>query len=160
MNEVNRIIPIKLLEETIGIPIDIISNEYNEVPTSFGETNTFHKVVFQLNEEEPDIYAIGILFTLSLMAFTFAGPRGYSYTEFLADEEWNLGNFVEGLRYEHGNIEFTSDYISGRLVKTDIIYEKGGKVTVATHNRGKGADRWLMHLQGKKHIQAVISNRT
>jgi hypothetical protein len=62
---------------------------------------------------------------------------------------------VEGLLYERVNIEFTSDYISGRLVKTDIIYEKGGKVTLTTRNRGKGADRWLIHLQGKKHIQAV-----
>jgi hypothetical protein len=63
MNEVNRLILIKLLEETIGIPIDIISNDYNETPTSLGETNTFHKVVFQVNEEEPDIFAIGVLFT-------------------------------------------------------------------------------------------------
>jgi hypothetical protein len=117
---VNKIIPIKLLEETIGIAIDIISNDYNETPTTLGETLTYHKVVFQVNEEEPDIFAIGVLFTLSLMAFTFAGPRGYSYTDFLPDEEWNLGYFVEGLRYEHGNIEFTSDYVSGRIVKTDI----------------------------------------
>jgi hypothetical protein len=154
MTEVNKLIPIKLLEETIGIPLDIISNEYNETPTSVKETTTFHKVVFQVRKEEPDTFAIGILFTLSLMSFTFVGPRGYLYTDFLPDEEWNLGYFLEGLRYENGNIGFTSDYISGRLVKTDIIYEKGGKVTITTHNRGKGADRWLMHLQGKKHIQA------
>jgi hypothetical protein len=154
MTEVNKLIPIKLLEETIGTPIDIISNEYNGTPTSLKETTTYHKVVFQVKKEEPDKSAIGILFTLSLMAFTFVGTRGYSYTDFLPDEEWNLGYFVDGLRYENGNIEFTSDYISGRLVKTDIIYEKGGKVTIVTHNRGKGVDRWLMHLQGKKHIPA------
>jgi hypothetical protein len=47
MSEVNRIIPIKLIEETIGIPIDIISNNYSETPTSLGETITSQNVVFQ-----------------------------------------------------------------------------------------------------------------
>lgn len=41
-------------------------------------------------------------------------------------------------------------------VKTDITNNPVGKVTISTLNRGRGADRWLMHLQGKKHIQAVI----
>jgi hypothetical protein len=57
--------------------------------------------------------------------------------------------FVDGLRYEHWNIEFASDWISGRLVMTDLSHEKGGKVTVTTTNRGRGADRWFMHLQGR-----------
>jgi hypothetical protein len=52
MSKANRLAPIKLLEETVGIPIVIISNEYDETPTSLGETNTFHKVVFQVNEED------------------------------------------------------------------------------------------------------------
>ena len=56
----------KLLDETIGISIKIISDEFSEV-----STNTYHKVVFQIKEEEPDLYAIGVLFTLSLMSFTF-----------------------------------------------------------------------------------------
>ena len=41
-------------------------------------------------------------------------------------------------------------------METDIIYESGGKVTLMTRNRGKGSERWLIHLQGKKHIREVV----
>jgi hypothetical protein len=40
-------------------------------------------------------------------------------------------------------------------MKTDITFEHGGKVTLETRNRGKGAKRWLLHLQGKRHIRPV-----
>jgi hypothetical protein len=89
------------------------------------------------------------------MSFTYAAPRGYSFNDFIPDEEYNLGYFVEGLRFEHGVPSHESDYVSGRCVKTDITYEVGGKVSIVTRNRGRGVDRWLMHLQGKKHIQQV-----
>ena len=149
-----EVLAYKLIEETMGVSIEIISNKYQETQ-SFGKSISHHKVVFQIRENDPDIYALGILFALSLMSFTFAGPRGYSDSYFIPDEEWNLSYFVEGLSYEYGNIEFTADYISGRFIKTDIVYRRGGRVTITTTNRGKGADRWLMHLQGKKHIQEV-----
>lgn len=148
-----EVIAFNLLEEILGLPIEIISNEYQETP-SFGKTISHHKVVFQIRETDPDIYAIGILFVLSLMSFTFAGPRGYSDSYFIPDEEWNLGYFVDGLQFESGNIVFSADYISGRLIKTDIVYRRGGRVTIKIRNRGKGADRWLSHLQGKKHMPA------
>jgi len=98
---------------------------------------------------------MGVLFTLSLMSFSFAAPRGASEMHFVPDEEWNLGYFVEALRFRWKKLCFTSDYVSGRLMKTDIAFESGGKVTLTTNNRGKGAERWLTHLQGKKHIAAV-----
>ena len=63
----------RYLAETVGIPIEIISNEYNEF-----HGNEHQKIVFQIKEEEPDLWAIGVLFTLSLMSFTYAAPRGYS----------------------------------------------------------------------------------
>jgi hypothetical protein len=44
-------------------------------------------------------------------------------------------------------------------MKTDIEFEPGGRVTIETRNRGKGADRWLIHLRGKKHIRAVEKGR-
>jgi len=143
-------LPYRYLEETIGIPIEIISNEYSEF-----SGNTHQKIAFQLTEEEPDIFAFGVLFTLSLMSFTFSAPRGYSANEFIPDEEWNLEYFVQGLEFEDQCLKFSSDYVSGRMMKTNIVYESGGRVTISTRNRSKGADRWLTHLQGKKHIQPV-----
>ena len=145
----------QLLSETVGIPIEIVSNDYEEFPGCEDTVNTYQEIIFQIKEEEPDDWAIGILFTLSLMSFSFAAPRGISEMHFIPDEDWNLGYFVNGLEYRWKKIRFTSDYISGRLMKTNIDFESGGKVKISTRNRGRGAERWLTHLQGKKHINAV-----
>jgi hypothetical protein len=146
----DRNVCFKLLDETVGISVEIISNEFNEI-----STNTHQKIVFQIDEDDPDIFAIGVLFTLSLMSFTFSAPRGSSVIEFVPDEEWSLGYFVQGLELKRGDLWFSADYVSGRLMKTDIRYESGGKVTIETRNRSRGAERWITHLQGKRHIEQV-----
>ncbi len=146
---------IQLLSESIGIPIEIISNDYEEYQATEGTVNSYQEIVFKIKEEEPDDWAIGILFTLSLMSFTFAAPRGYSEIHFIPDEDWNFEYFVRGLQYKWKKLCFTSDYVSGRLMKTDIDFESGGTVKITTRNRGRGAERWLTHLQGKKHINVV-----
>ncbi|MFH1673182.1 MAG: hypothetical protein ABIF87_07135 [Pseudomonadota bacterium] len=145
----------RLLEETIGIPIEIVSNDYNEFPAYEDSRNTYQRIVFQIKEEEPDMFAVGALFTLSLMSFTFSAPRGISEIHFVPDEKWNLDYFLQGLEFKGKNLCFSSDYVSGRLMKTDMTFESGGKVTLTTRNRGRGAERWLAHLQGKKHIEVA-----
>lgn len=152
---VEKLTGLKLLEETVGLRLKILSNDYDESRGYEDCLLSHHKIVFQVEEDDPDDWAIGILFCLSLMSFTYAVPRGMSDIEFVPDEEWNLGYFVQGLRFQSKMIRFTSDYVSGRLVKTDISFEPGGKVSIVTRNRGRGAERWLLNLQGKKHIQAV-----
>ena len=151
----NKLTGIHLLESTIGVEIEVLANEYQELPLDDVTVNSSHKITFQITEVEPDISAIGVLFALALMSFTYASPRGYSFNDFIPDEEYNLGYFLEGLRLARGVLNHAADYVSGRCVKTDISYAPGGKVTITTRNRGRGADRWLIHLQGKKHIQAV-----
>lgn len=145
----------RFMMEAIGTELDILSNEFQERPGPGGEAYSYQNIVFQMTEEEPDLFAFSILFTLSLMSFTFAAPRGYSEKLFIPDEEWNLEYFVQGLSYENKKLCFSADYVSGRMMKTDIEFESGGKVTIKTRNRGRGAERWLTHLQGKRHIQAV-----
>ncbi len=140
----------RYLKETIGIPIEIISNEFDDFHGS-----EHHKIVFQIKEEEPDLWAFGVLFTLSLMSFTYAAPRGYSEIQFEPDEEWDIEYFLQGLEFEHGKLKYSGDYVSGRHIKTTIIFEPDGRVILDTRNRGRGADRWMIHLQGKKHIQKV-----
>ncbi len=76
--DIDNSLSCKLLDQTIGIPIEIISNEFKEFPGYQGSGNTYQNIVFQIKEEEPDLYAIGVLFALSLISFTFAAPRGYS----------------------------------------------------------------------------------
>jgi len=106
------LISYQLLEGTIGIPIiEIVSNDFQEMPAGYGDSpNTYQKIVVQIKEEEPDIYAIGILYALSLMSFTYAAPRGYSETYFVPDEQWNLAYFVQGLEFRNKRLCFTSDY--------------------------------------------------
>lgn len=145
--DIDKSLPYKLLDETIGIPIEIISNEFKELPGYEGSVNTYQEIVFQVKEEEPDLFAIGVLYALSLMSFTFAAPRGISEMHFVPDEDWNLGYFVQGLEFKRKCLCFSGDYVSGRLMKTDITFEPGGRVTLRTTNRGKGAERWLTQLQ-------------
>lgn len=152
---INQSLPYRLIEEAIGIPIDILSNEYNEMPGHEGTVNTYQRIIFRIKEEEPDLWAIGLLYTLSLMSFSFAAPRGVSGEYFVPDEQWNLEYFVQGLEFRLKRLCFSSDYVSGRLMKTDITFESGGRVTLTTRNRGRGAERWLAHLQGEKHIRPV-----
>ena len=154
--DIDKALPYDLLDATIGTPIEIISNDFSEIPgvSNYGP-NTCQQIVFQIKEEEPDSVSIGVLYALSLMSFSYAAPRGFSAEYFVPDEEWTLGYFVQGLEFRRGQLHFSADYISGRLMKTDITFESGGKVTISTRNRGRGAERWLLHLQGKKHITPV-----
>ena len=115
-----------------------------------GEGGSYHKIVSQIEEDDPDISVIGILFSLSLMSVTYAVPRGYSENEFVPDVERNLGYFIKGLEFKDGKLHFSSDYISRRMIKIEIVYESGGKVTLTAINRGKSADRWMTILQGKR----------
>ena len=156
MNISDESLPYRLLEQTIGISIKIQTNEFKQFSGGFDNNpNSFQEIVFQIQEEEPDIYAVGVLFTLSWMSFTFAAPRGYSENFFVPDEQFNLEYFVQGLEFKENCLCFSADYVSGRMMKTDIIFESGGKVTLSTRNRGRGAERWITHLQGKRHIEAV-----
>ena len=126
------------------------------MPAGYSDNpNTYQQIIFQINEESPDRYAIGVLFSLSLMSFTYAAPRGYSAKYFIPDEQWTMGYFIQGLEYVQGMLCFSADYVSGRLMKTNIGFKSGGEVTLSTRNRGRGAERWLTHLQGKKHIKPV-----
>ncbi|MGD0661788.1 MAG: hypothetical protein ABSD38_27325 [Syntrophorhabdales bacterium] len=123
---------IRLLELAIGTPIEIVSNEYGENLSSYGDALSHQKIVFRIKEEQPDILAIAVLFSLSLMSFTYASPRGYSENDFIPDEQWSFAYFVEGLEFEDGKLSFSGDYVSGRMMKTDIVYEASGTVTLTT----------------------------
>lgn len=153
--DIDKSLPYELLYSTLGIPIEVLSNEYKDFPGFEGTINTYQEIVFQIKEEEPEIWAIGVLYTLSLISFSFASPRGMSEIDFIPDEEWNLGYFVKGLEFKRKSLRFSPDYVSGRLMKTDIKFESGGKVTRSTRNRGRGAETWLSLLQGKRHIKRV-----
>ena len=143
------------LKEAIGINLEVLSNEYNELTHIKDTHNTSHTIVIQIKEEEPDYFAFSILFTLSVLSFIFASPRGYSVVEYDPDKDWSLGLFIKNLNYEKGNLFFSADYVEGRMMKTDITYEKAGKITITAINRGKVANTWILMLQGKQYLEVV-----
>ena len=72
-----------------------MSNDFQEMPAgSSDKPNTYQQIIFQINEESPDGYAISVLFSLSLMSFTYAAPRGYSAEYFIPDGKWTMGYFI------------------------------------------------------------------
>lgn len=111
------------------------------------------------DETEPSEVAewgsFGFLFTLALLSFNDARPRGYSENDFLADDEFTVDDFFECLSYYNGELRLRTDYVRGRCMKTDIAVRPNGTVTLETWGRGQTALRWLDRLQGKKTLGLV-----
>jgi hypothetical protein len=103
--------------------------------------------------------AFGLIFALAVMSFADARPRGHSVDDFVAADEFTVADFFEGLRFCHGELHFSSDYLSGRCMKTDITVRTDGRVTLTTSSRGQSALRWLDRLQGKTLLHLVYDNQ-
>lgn len=156
MDEISLKTAVDLIKGTVGIfNMTVDSNDFEETPGYEETVNTYQEIIFTVDEDEPEIYAIGILFCLAMMSFADAAPRGYSENYFIPDEDWSLGYFINGLNYRYGSICFSSDYVSGRMMKTYIKFDNDGRVKLETRNRGKSAEKWITMLQGKKHLQKV-----
>jgi hypothetical protein len=85
--DVNKQSVLDLLDQTIGIPIEIISSDFEEFAG-----NTHHKIVFQIQLDDPDIFAIGVLFVKCI------DPRSGCPTGALGSHG-TIGRQVPGLSY-------------------------------------------------------------
>ncbi len=84
MDNASRQARFQLIKETIGLfDMKIISNEYSETPGYEDRFNSVHEIVFKVYEEEPEMYAKGILFCLAMMSFADTAPRGFSENHFI-----------------------------------------------------------------------------
>ena len=142
----NKNIGHKMLEVIVVSDFDVISNDYSEID-SHTDKLTSQQIVFQFVDDEPDCFAFDLLFTLGLMSYIDAQPVGISHHHYNPNDEWDIEKFLNCLRFEMGNLILSSDYIDGRMMKTDIKFSFGGKVTLSTQNRGRIAEQWLMKLQ-------------
>jgi hypothetical protein len=70
---------------------------------------------------------------------------------FTDDDEFTVGDLFDCLCFVDGELRFTSDYLRGRCMKTDITVRKDGLLTLHTRLRGQSALR-LDRLQGKKKL--------
>ena len=159
MNQLDRSAGYQLLE-TASL-VDFSIGEPIIQACTDGE-NIFFQVDLMLGgdeEEEPADIAewasFGLIFALAVLSFADARPRGLSDRDFVDDDEFTVSDLFECLRFVSGELRFSSDYLRGRCMKTDIAVRKDGQLTLSTRNRGQAALRWLDRLQGKKMLTLV-----
>ena len=119
------------------------------------------ELVFEDDEEDTDPEdivewaAFGFLFTLAVLSFHDARPRGTSEVEYRSNDEFTVADFFDCLSFKHGELRLQTDYIRERSMKTEVTIRQDGSVTLTTWGRGQSALRWLDRLQGKKRIAPV-----
>ena len=90
-----------------------------------------------------------------MLSFAAARPRGVSGIDFEQQDQWTAADLLRHLRYERGRLVCETDYVRGRMMKTDVTVFPDGRFTLATTNRGEAATRWVALLQGKKVLRPV-----
>jgi hypothetical protein len=107
--------------------------------------------------EENDLEwgAFGFLFVIGVLSFADARPRESSVTEYVEQDEFQVGDLLNCLRWECGALKFSADYVRGRRMKTEVLLQPDGSGTLSTMGRGKAAVLWLERLKGKKRLQVV-----
>ena len=127
-------------KENVSVRIDLIFEGDDEdiEPAEIAEWATF-----------------GFLFTLAVLSFHDARPRGMSELDYQPDDRFSIADFFDCLSFGQGKLCLHTDYIRGRSMKMDVTVRSDGTVTLTTWGRGQSALRWLDQLQGKKRIAVV-----
>jgi hypothetical protein len=109
------------------------------------------------DSEESDLEwgAFGFLFVIGVLSFADARPRENSIMEYTQNDEFQVGDLLQCLRWEDGVLKFSADYIRGRRLKTDLVLRPQGTGRLTTMGRGKAPLLWLERLKGKKLLQVV-----
>ena len=134
-----------LLETGTLVGFRVIDEKITPGPDE-GEFTVRIDLAFHVEEEHDSTAlaewaAFGFVFTLGVLSFADARPRGYSEAEYSADDQFSIADFFRCLRYRRGELHFYADYIRGRRLKTDIVVRPDGVVTLSTFGRGKVALR-------------------
>ncbi|HID30250.1 MAG TPA: hypothetical protein EYP19_09620 [Desulfobacterales bacterium] len=105
------------LAATAAPEIEIIETVHEKNPTG----NGYSIITLQLPEDDIEWCGLGLLFAIAVLSFADARPRGYSENLFEKDDDFQLADFLECLKYVRGSLDFSSDYIRGRCMKTRIV---------------------------------------
>ncbi|HEX5746083.1 MAG TPA: hypothetical protein VFZ09_07555 [Archangium sp.] len=144
----------ELIRSIACVDIKVVKTE--KQPTS---ADDWHLVIEgRLGEAEDDdveFAGMGLLYSLGLLSFADARPRGVSEMDFDATDHWTSGDMLRHFRFESGELHFSADYVRGRCMKTDVIVRRDGTFRLETTHRGEAATRWIARLQGKKVLAPV-----
>ena len=125
-------------------------------PTSTGDR--YVRIEGRLGDDENshvEWAALGFIYALGVLSFAAARPRGVSGMAFEEHDQWTAADLLRHLRYERGRLVCETDYVRGRMMKTDVTVFPDGRFTLATTNRGEAASRWVTQIQGKKVLRPV-----
>ncbi len=141
-----------LLKDATLLDFEVL--ETNIQPTVGNDD--FHVVITLKTEDDLlDKCAVGFMFTLAMLSFHDARPRGVSGQWFEDDDQLSIGDLLKDFQYRAGVLHYYGDYLRGRCLKTSIEVHPNGKLKLETVNRGQAATRWIERLQGKKLLKAV-----
>ena len=96
------------------------------------------------------------IFALAVLSFADARPRGLSDQDLVDGDEFTVSDLFECLRFVSGELRFSSDYLRGRCMKTDITVRKDGMLTLSTRNRGTSCIVLARSITRQKKLAALI----
>ena len=144
----------ELLQNAVVAEVTVTSTDVS--PTSTGDR--YVRIGGRLGDDEENHVewaALGFIYALGVLSFAAARPRGVSGMDFEQHDQWTAADLLRHLRYEHGRLVCETDYVRGRMMKTDVTVFPNGRFTLTTTNRGEAVSRWVAQIQGKKVLRPV-----
>jgi hypothetical protein len=133
----------ELLARIATLPIEVVSIEESD----FAPDGSIEMVLcIPAGDVERD--AIPLLFAIAVLSYSEARPREVSEIHYDAGDQWTVHDLVEHLRFRRGALVLDTDYVRGRMMKTEVEVERDGTVRLRVVNRASSAKRWIAMLQG------------
>jgi len=130
--------------------VDSRSDLAGDIPSQY--------IKLQIDEEDVETSAFGILYAVSLISFLQARPAGISVIDYQEEDVWSPEDLYRHLSFGNGKLHFYADYVRGRLMKTTIEISGDGSIVIRTINRADHATQWVEFLAGKRRIFDFISS--
>ena len=147
-----------LIQEYIS---QAITTEYKLVDSRLNQMIDIpsQEITIQIDEDDVETSAFGIMYSISLLSFLQGLPAGASVIEYQEQDVWSLEDFHRHLSFEHGKLRFDADYVRGRLIKTVVDISRDGTILITTRNRADLASQWVEYLMGKRSLLDFISSK-
>ena len=117
------------------------------------------EITIQIDEDDVETSAFGIMYSISLLSFLQGRPAGVSVVDYQEQDVWSAEDFHRHLSFRLGKLRFDADYVRGRLIKTVVEISKDGTLLIKTRNRADLATQWLEYLLGKRSMLDFISGK-
>jgi hypothetical protein len=76
------------------------------------------RIRLRISEDDVELSAFGIMYTISLLSFLQGRPAGVSGIDYKENDVWSVEEFLRYLSFSHRSLNSYADYVHGRLMKT------------------------------------------